>query len=233
MNVYYLNKKAAFAEYSPLADGSSLLNVYDPMLELRADFLDTGITIRGDYDNVVSMDSLCLGYTNAYQYRLETREGIFAGKTSGLITIHDFGETVFTDYFILELEGIEDPLYLGHLFLGQKTVLPRFAVEPETGITLASESGRSFGGQAFGMRRKTLESFSAKFPRLTVGERETVIDYVNAVLNVEPHIIDPYPKARDEFPPMYATLNIGEVSMQKRNENGFYYSGSLSWQEAK
>ena len=233
MNVYCRNQKAAFTEYPPLAEGSSLLDVYDPMLALRADFLDESVTIRGDYGKAAPMDSLCLGLTNAFRYRLETREGVFAGTINGLITIHDFDETVFTDYFILELEGIEDPLYLGHLFLGQKTVLPRFAVEPETGITLASESGRSFGGQAFGMRRKTLESFSAKFPRLTVGERETVIDYVNAVLNVEPHIIDPYPKARDEFPPMYATLNIGEVSMQKRNENGFYYSGSLSWQEAK
>jgi len=233
VNVYCRNKKAAFAEYSPLADGSSLLNVYDPMLELRADFLDESVTVRGEYDNIAALDSLCLGYTNACRYRLETREGEFAGKTSGLITIRDFDETVFTDWFVLELEGIEDPLYLGHLFLGMRTELPRFAVGPDAGLTLNSESSRSFGGQAFGMRRKTLRNFSANFQRITSEEKEVIEEYVEAVLNIEPHVIDPYPGARDKFPPMYATLNISELPFSKLNENGFYYSGQLKWQEAK
>jgi len=237
VNVYYQNEKADITNHSPLAEGSSIYNVYDSMLKLRADFLDESITIRGDYDNVVAMDSLCLGYTNAFQYRLETREGVFEGKIAakGLITVHDFDETVFSDWFILELEGIEDegPLYLGRLYLGHRTELPRFAVEPDTGMALNSEASWSFGGQVSGMKRVTLKKFGVKYNRLTSEEQSLIEEYVEAVQNVDSHIIDPYPQARDEFPPMHAALNIKEVSLPKLNDNGFYYGGSLAWQEAR
>jgi len=231
VNVYYRNEKAAFTNHSPLAVGSSIYNVYDPMLKLRADFLEENVTIRGD--EIVTIDSLCLGYTNAYCYRLETREGIFEGNIAkGLITIRDFEEIIYSDYFILELES-DDPLYLGHLYLGHKTELPRFAVEPETGIALNSEASRSFGGQVFGMKRVALESFAVNYNRLALEEQSLIKEYIKAVQNVTPHIIDPYPQAREEFPPMYAVLDIKETSFPKRNESGFFYGGSLSWREAR
>jgi hypothetical protein len=85
----------------------------------------------------------------------------------------------------------------------------------------------------FGIRRKTLNKFSVNFPRITAEEREIILKYIESVLNIEPHIIDPYCGARDKFPPMYATLNISENSMQKLNENGFFYSTNLTWQEAR
>ena len=233
MNVYYQNKKASFLEPPPLAEWSSIDNIYDPMLKLRADFRkeEKKVTIAGVYDNFISVNSLCIGYTNATEYKLTTPEGTFAGIIKGEITIHDFDE-IEIDSFTLELEG-SGPLYLGHLFVGQKTVLPRFAVEPETGITLNSKASWSFGGQVFGMKRITLESFGASFPRLTSDEYKLLKEYVKAVQNIEPHIIDPYPGAREESPPMYATLNLNEVSLPKRNEDGFYYGGHLTWQEAR
>jgi len=230
MNVYYLNNKAtAFTEHSPLEAGSSVYNVYDPMLELRADFLDASVTLRGGFDDVVAIDSFCLGYTNACSYRLETRECVFEGRIAakGQITVHDFDETVFTDYFVLELEGepYSGPLYLGHIYLGQRTALPRFAVGPETGLALNSEASRSFGGQVSGIKRAALESFSVNYSRLASEERSLIKEYVKAVQNVEPHIIDPYPQARDEFPPVYAALDMEGVSMTKLKEKGFYYTG--------
>ena len=232
MNVYYKNEKAMLSG-SPTIVGSSLLNVYDSALELKTDFVEEQVTISGNYNGeIVAVDSLCLGLTNAFKYELITSEGTFVGRIDSRIVIVDFAETFFIDSFELRLESIE-PVYLGLLYIGKKVVLPRFEVGPEVGTSLNSESSRSFGGQAYGMRRKTLGNFAANFPRITSHEKNVFEEYINFVINIESHIIDPYPEARDEFPPMYATLNINEVSLKKLNEPGFFYSGSLSWKEAR
>jgi hypothetical protein len=243
MNIYYQNKIATLTGSPVKTAETPLINVYEPMLEMRAEFIDAKeVTIEGNYgkakggyNNVVAVDSLCLGNTNAVKYHLSTREGECSGNIRDHITIFEFNETLFIDGFTLTLEGIEggDPLYLGHLFLGIKTVLPRFAVGPNTGIMLTGEASRSFSGQVYGMKRITLDSFSANFPRITAEESRTIKDYIKAVQNVEPHIIDPYAGARSDFPPMYATLNINEASMTKRDEDGFYYTCQMAWQEAR
>jgi hypothetical protein len=236
MNIYYHNEKATLVDRPSTNSVAPLDNIYDPMLELRAEFSESRVTIKGEYDGITAVDSLCIGYTNADRYKITTREGAFTGRIEGLIAIHDF-ETIFIDGFELELwhddEEDNEPLYLGHLFIGQKTELPRFSPEPTSGTTLHSTASRSFGGQVYGIRRRSLDSFAANFPRITACEREVIKEYVNAVLTTEPHIIDPYPLARGKFPPMYVTLDMSEVSLTKRNEDGFYYTGSLSWQEAK
>jgi hypothetical protein len=231
VNVFYRNSKAALKE-TPGKTGSNVNNVYDSMLELLAEFPDPIVAIEGAYDNITAVDSLCLGNTNAVKFSLATREGTWTGDIQGRITILDFPRTAFIDSFKLVLEG-DDPLYLGYLYLGQKTVLPRFAVGPETGIALNSEASRSFGGQVFGMKREPLDSLSVQFPRITLAESEAIKQYVRNVQNIEPHIIDPYPEARGKFPPMYAVLDTDGVSLPKRAENGFYYSGSLAWKEAR
>jgi len=236
MNVYYRNEKATLIDKPPTDTVAPLDNIYDPMLELITKFLSSRVTIKGRYDDIIAADSLCIGYTNADRYKLTTREGTFTGSIEGLIAVCDF-ETVFIDGFELELwhddEEDKNPLYLGHLFIGQKTTLPRFSPGPESGTTLHSTASRSFGGQVYGMRRRSLDSFSVNFPRISAYEREVIKEYVNAVLTTEPHIIDPYPQAREKFSPMYVTLNIEEAAFTKRSENGFYYTGSLSWQEAR
>jgi len=231
MNIYYRNEKAVLSSKN-ITTGTYLENVYDPTFELTVMFDVNTATITGDYGlGAAAVDSLCIGYTNAHRYKLVS-PAYPAGLIKDRITIHNFKKTLYINKFELTLEGTE-PLYLGHLFLGMKTVLPRFETGPETGKTLFSDSSRSFGGQVFGVRRKTLNSFSANFPRIDSKERQTLLDYIEAVLNIEPHIIDPYYEAHDNFPPMYATLNTGEISMPKLKENGFYYSTSLSWQEAR
>jgi hypothetical protein len=235
MYIYYQNNKAVF-NYSPrMKYGSFLENIFDPMFEMRAEFDVRGtVTINGRFDGITAVDSLCLGDTNAYSYKLITREGTFSGRTQGLITINNFDKTVFTDYFTLELKGdAEEDLYLGYLYIGEKTVLPRFELKSNTGMALTSEASRSFSGQVFGMKRVTLDSFSVKFPRLSFEERDTIKEYIKSVQTVEPHIIDPFYEARTESPAMYVTLAQGDYSFQKRDEDGFYYTGSLEWREAK
>jgi hypothetical protein len=235
MYIYYQNNKAVFNDSPRMKYGSYIENVFDPMFELRAEFDARGaVIINGSFDGMTAVDSLCLGNTNAYTYKLTTREGVFSGRTQGLITINNFDEMVFTDYFSLELKGgAEDDIFLGYLYIGEKTVLPRFEIKPNAGMALASEASRSFAGQVFGMKRVTLDSFSANFPRLSFEERDVIKNYVKAVQTVEPHIIDPYHEARTEFPPMYVTLTQGNYLFQKRDEDGFYFSGALEWKETK
>jgi len=231
MNVYYENEKAGLLSSSTKA-GSNINFVYDPMLELRADFISKSVTIGGRYEDYVAVDSLCLGYTNATSYELITEELEVSGICRDRITIHDLKETIFINSFILRLEGL-DPLYLGHLFLGKKVILPRFIVEPKYGINLRGEVSHSSGGQVLGIKRNKLSSFSVNYKRLSLEEKNILESYVNEVQNVQPHIIDPYTEVRQEFPPMYATISNSNVTFPKRNEPGFYYNGSLSWQEAR
>jgi len=236
MYVYYQNNKTETLDSTQIKHPVYLKNIFDAQLELTAEFNSKDkVTITGTYPfpEIVPVDSLCLGNTNACRYKLTTREGEYSGIISGRITIKNF-EMAFIDGWTLELEGTgDDKIYLGYLYIGQKIVLPRFAIQPDTGMTLTSEGSRSFGGQAFGMKRVTLDNFKASFTRLNLQEKETIKEYVKAVQDIEPHIIDPYHEAREEFPPMYVTLSSGDYSFPKRDEDGFYFSGSLSWQEAR
>jgi hypothetical protein len=236
--VYYQNQEASLSG-SPAAVGSALKNVYDPMLELRTDFTQATVDITGVFPQITAVDALCLGYTNASQYRFVLRNqlngvihnGVYQG-IQNRITIEDMPRTLYAKSFTLRLEGTS-PLYLGLLYLGPRVGLPRFGTGPELEMSFTGESGRFYGGQAYGMERITLESFSAEFPRLTGEEKQTMKSYAGEVLNIRPHIIDPYPEARGEFPPMYVTISSDTISFPKRVENGFYYSSALTWQEAK
>jgi len=237
MNVYYKNNIADLDAPTPI-QGTYLENVYDKSLELPVMFNEEKVTIEGNYGlSAAAVDSLCLGYTNAFRYTLTLYDSAdelikFSGLTADRITIRNFEETLFFNRFELILEGIES-VYLGYLYLGMKTTLPRFEVKPDVGEKLLSQSSQSFGGQVFGLRRTTLKSFSVNFPRITSEERDVFIEYIKSVLNIEPHIIDPYYEAHDKFPPMYAYLDINDNNMPKLNEHGFYYSTSLKWQEAR
>jgi len=231
MNVYYRNYKAILTE----PKDSYVDNIYDPIFELVAEFNESKVTIKGDYGlGAAAVDSVCLGYTNAFRYELKTnvKECSCEGSINDRITIFNFDDVSFINCFELTLESVEK-LYLGHLFLGMRTVLPRFEVGHNSSKQLFSERNTSFGGQAFGVRRKTLKNFSVNFPRITSEEKEVFDEYIDTVLNIEPHIIDPYEDARDKFPPMYTTLNISDIASPKLKEDGFFYSLSLAWQEAR
>jgi len=234
MYIYYQNNKAILKKLD-MIEGSYIENIFDPMLELKAEFDIKGkVTIEGRFDKTIAVDSICIGNTNAFKYKLITREGEFSGRIKDWLNINNSKDTFFTDYFSLELEGDEDEkLYLGYLYIGNKTVLPRFEIKPSTRLAIISEAARSFGGQVLGIKRQPLESFGVSFARLNSDECNLIKDYIKAVQTVEPHIIDPYHEARAEFPPMYVTLTQGDYSFPKRDEDGFYFTGSLAWQEAR
>jgi len=233
MFVYHKNNKAMLISNNPVKEGSSLINIYDPVLELRVDFEDKKVVICGNFNmDLIELDSLCIGYTNADLYKFTAKDETVSGKCNNKITIHNFDTTLIINSFELELEGIE-PIYLGYLFTGQKTVLPRFIIGSSNSINLPSESSRSFGGQAYGARRRTLNNFAASFKRITNEDKKLIEIYIDEALNTEAHIIDPYAEARDEFPPMYGTLSISDLPFEKRPESGFFWDCNLSWREAR
>ena len=246
MNIYYRNKKAEFYDEPATVEGKGLSYVYNPILDLRAEFKQDKVTIKGKYSHLTAIDSLCIANTNALKYKFTAGEETVEGNIRQLdfiynritlknhITVHDFEEAIFIESFSLELEGLEDvPLYLGLLYLGDRTTLPRFSLKPDNGLALTGSASRSFGGHVYGTKRITLDSIGVKFSELNLDEYKEIKDYILSVQNVEPHIIDPYPGARREFPPMYVTLINDKYSFQKTDDDGFYFSGSLSWQEAK
>jgi hypothetical protein len=236
--VYYQNQEADLSG-PPLAQGSSLSNIYDPMLELRADFKESTVDITGTFPQAAPVDALCLGYTNASQFKIVLRSqlgdiihnGAYHG-IGGRISIEDMPQTRYAKSFTLRLEGAS-PIYLGLLYLGPCLGLPRFGTGPEQGLEFTGEGGRFYGGQAYGMERISLKNFSAEFPRITGEEKQIMESYAEEVHNIRPHIIDPYPEARGDFPPMYVTLSGDGIAFQKRTEQGFYFSTALSWQEAR
>jgi hypothetical protein len=209
------------------------------MLELRADFQQAAVDITGTFPQVAPVDALCLGYTNASQFKIALRSqlgdtihnGAYHG-IQGRISIEDMPHIRYAKSFTVRLEGTS-PITLGLLYLGPRLGLPRFGTGPEQGLAFTGEGGRFSGGQAYGMERVSLKNFSAEFPRITGEEKQDMERYAEEVLNIRPHIIDPYPEARGEFPPMYVTLSGDGIAFQKRTETGFYFSTALSWQEAR
>jgi hypothetical protein len=177
--VYYQNQPAALSG-SAVVQGSSLDALYDPMLELRTDFQYAEVEITGTFPQAAPIDALCLGYTNASQFRLVLRsllgdrihDGAYHG-IAGRISIEDMPQTRYAKSFTLSLAGTS-PLYLGLLYLGPRVGLPRFGTGPEQGLEFTGEGGRFYGGQACGVKRTTLKNFSVEFPRITDEEKQII-----------------------------------------------------------
>lgn len=241
MNVYPENK----IENMTLSASSSadLANVYHPYFDLIADFPSSNVTIDGNagfyYPFVCS--HFIIGGTNAAAYHLTLKNAsgitVYDSGTVYLnrenIHIKDMPSPLTVCSFSLDLASYEPRTRAAYLYLGNRSKLPEFSINPSWGLALQSQSSRSASGHAYGLLETTLESFSCVFPRVDNNERRILKSYIKSVLNIKPHIIDPYPLARDEFEPMYVTLTDG-IDTSKRDEHGFYWSDvTLSWQEAK
>jgi hypothetical protein len=241
LNIYYKNRIKTASLNSPQSDlVMPLNNLYDDYLGLLAGFTGSNAVITGvwPFPESVFVSSLCIGLTNAMNYTLAlfdvNEEQIYSSgqKNTGFnkIEILDF-PGMMVEKFILELSGDEN-ITLGLLYLGDKLELPRFSPGPAYNHDFTSEAERSMGGYAFGLRKTRLVTFSAGFPRVDNRNRKIIEEYMDETLNVQPHVIDPYPEAREEFPPFYGTLTHGFPGT-KRAENGFYWDFELEWMECK
>jgi hypothetical protein len=242
MNVYPENMLERIASFSSpqLSDNSEIADTYHCFLGLRAEFNGNSASITGNWGQYpVYIDSFIIGDTNADSFRLMLK------NTSDVIvhdsaTVYKSGNTfhiqdtpaLLIKSFTLTVTA-QDNLYIGYLFLGEKVDIGDFDVEPQHSLEVRGESGRTLNGQSYGLPQATLEGFSASFSRIENRTKKILWEYIKYVLNVQPHIIDPYPCAREEFEPMYVTLTAG-VQPTKRDEAGFFWNfGSLEWEEAK
>lgn len=140
---------------------------------------------------------------------------------------------------------------LGFLYIGEQWRLPRFTVNPVASLSIQSEGGRTFTGQARGYPAQALKGFEAAFIHNKTycidgnGTPRSFDDYVTLVQSTEAHVIDPYygrPKEsgcldgreweRPVMPPMLATIAEYD-SKEKRNFDDFFWNVHLSWAEAR
>jgi hypothetical protein len=239
MKVYYKNHVETAVLSSPQSDLSMPLNnIYHYYLSLPAGFTADAVTISGEWPSQVSVSALCIGLTNALNYTLTLFDmnggQIYSSgqKSFGFNKIEILDLPGMTaGKFVLELSGNE-PITLGLVYLGGALELPLFSPGSSYTHEFTGKSDRSMGGYAYGLRKTRLRSFSAVFPRVDNLNREIIDEYMDEALNVQAHIIDPYPEAREEFPPFYGTLVKG-FDGTKRDESGFYWKFNLEWMEAK
>jgi hypothetical protein len=241
MNVYYSNRIETAALSSPQSDPlMPLENSYHHYLGLLAGFTAPNATITGEwpFPESVFVSSLCIGLANAMNYTLTLfdvngGEAYSSGEKSfgpNRIEILDF-PGVMAGKFAIELSGNEN-ITIGLLYLGDKLELPPFSPGPSYSNDFTSESERSMGGYSFGLRKVRLITFGANFPRVDNRDKKLIDGYMDETLDIQPHVIDPYPEAREEFAPFYGTLTSG-LKSEKRDEGGFYWAFGLEWMEAK
>jgi hypothetical protein len=241
MNLYHNNRIAAASLSSPQSDPlMPLSNLYHEHLGLTAGFTSNTVTITGSWDFPMSVyvSSVIIGLCNALRYTVTlfdvNGQQIYTGGQRSLgpdkITILDI-PGVMIGRFVLELSGDEN-ITMGLLYLGDKLELPPFSPGPAYNNSFTGEENRTMGGYAYGLRKPRMITFGASFPRVDNRIKKLIDEYMDEVLNIQPHVIDPYPEARNGFAPFYGTLVTG-LEGTKRAENGFYWTFELEWLEAK
>jgi hypothetical protein len=243
MKAYPVNALEAAALAGSNKEPYSLFqDLHNRYIEYQVDFASNEIELTGTWNNLIDVDVFLIGNTNAVSANLKLLNGqdtVFQKefeideyiKIIEVLDKNNLRKTIQIDNFILELAGNEN-ISIGHIYIGETWELPRFITFPRSQLTLRNEGGRTFSGQAVGIPVETLRTFSASFVRIENEKRILLDKYINGVQTVIPHVIDPYPESHDQFAPFFATASeYGE--MEKRDENGFYWNFSISWEEAK
>lgn len=240
MHVYpinmLLNSSLEATSIDPFYDINSLKDGY---LYHRIYFLSNQSTISiGDiWSNSATPTSLFLKNTNAISANLFIEGSHYKTYT---LEDNDGEKILYLDDQMPPFHNISliltanDLLYISGIFIAKRIELPRFITEPEMGTQFSGEVRRTFSGQNIGISGGSLDFYNVQFKRLDSFQISLIKTYITAAGNDIAHIIDLYPEARDKFPLIYGTLNMEEVSMIKRAENGFFYDNvSLQFLESK
>jgi len=242
MNVYMNNELAKTESLlsANVDEYSKMEYLYHPYLELPAEFKSIYAEVTGKWaiNNPAQIDSLIIANTNVKTYRIVFYDQNDAEVyDTGLITIFEPIQITklqekFLAYSFRATFTADGPVSIGLLYIGAEKVFPRFIVAPVKDMAFRGETNRTMGGQSYGIFQQPLEAFGISFVRIENEVKEMIREYMKAVTNVVPHVVDFYPKAHEEFPPMYVTLAEG-FSATKREENHFYWNFNLAYQEAR
>ena len=119
---------------------------------------------------------------------------------------------------------------IGYMFAGERLELPRFIVKPDMSLQVNGKAEITDNQQVSGLKWPSVETLSVSFENIDSRDRLKMIEYINYVQFVEPHIVEAYDPL--EHPPLYGALTEAG-SFLKRNRAGFYYDTKLSWREAR
>jgi hypothetical protein len=216
----------SFAEY-----------LYDPYLELACNCTLSTSVITGYWDDAQTINCMSIGYHNCdfatLIFKDENGDELF-NELIQLETgdsIYYVTKTIGVYSFEIQLSAGEN-VYVGLLSFGEYVEFSRFRVSPSFPYSLRSTSSKSPGGQIYGVFARQLRGAKIQFPRISNEERSSLMEYLTAVQTCKPHMIDLYPDAHIEEPPMYANI-VGSVEFEKRYEAGFYYEYEIEYEEAR
>jgi hypothetical protein len=224
---------ALYASPEPL-EGYDMKDLHHPFLSRVVRFPANTVTINVGWGAGVYADSIAIlgcDFDQASVGVASQGAAAYAGviQTRGAHTVTRLPDACMATWLTLTIHA-SAPVKIGGLYVGLKTEFPRFDASPTLGYTIIGEGARSSYGQAYGVKKPGVKTFAAAWTRIDNLTRAAMEAYADAVQGVEPHLIEPY----DDYsvPPMYATLaNLGEFA--KRPEDGFFWSASMSFEEAK
>lgn len=239
MRICYENflEQALDLEMTNLEVNSTVRNLYHPYMELTADCTEPDATLTGRFVDGIHVNAICVGFHNASFCTVRLYDVDDALIVEEEVTL----EAADSIYYPFDAQGVYrfemdfsagERLYVGYVFIGQYLELPRFTVKAKFDFELRSTASQSMGGQRFGVFRRWLRGLDVTFPRLSNAERMALLSYASTVQTVKPHMIDPFPLAHGEEPPMYCCID-DDVDIEKRDESGFFYEVSLKWKEAR
>jgi len=236
MNVYIDNKAEVMTiDGTPVASYSDIKNLFSSKFNVPA-YWETPVT-SANIDltgNNIRANTVIVGRNNAAEIRCRVNTNHFyrVDTSTDPVVMFEFPETLIT---LIQILVVNTPgnIALNYLYVGNNLELPRFVVEPVYTKMIRSPVNRTFGGFTYGLQQEPLRKFSTRYIRISDEVQKKVEKYVYEVGTTIPHIIDPYPKARENVPPFWATLNIESYERTKRNENKFWWNFNLEWLEAR
>lgn len=132
----------------------------------------------------------------------------------------------------LEFTGTANPFYIGYIGAGEYIQMPNFAGGPRRDKNYASFSYTSLAGQHVGTKLAGLRSFQSNFNTIDQTDKNTVMDFLDDVMNVDTFMLDPYEAERTSFLPMYARMDTFTGPNQKP-VSGVVYEINVTFREAR
>jgi hypothetical protein len=217
-----------------LNDGYGEIDLYHPYLSRSVRFSSNTAEISASWNAGAYADSIALidcDFNQASVGIASQGAAVYTGtvQNQGRHTVVRLPDAYMITGLTLTIYA-SAPVKIGGLYVGLKTEFPRFDVSPTLGETITGAGERTSYGQVYGIKKPSIKTFAAAWTRIDNPTRAAMERYADMVQGIEPHIIEPY----DDYsvPPMYAVLtDLGEFT--KRPESGFFWSASMSFEEAK
>lgn len=240
MRVFYNNllENSTDIAMTNLDNDSYVANLYHPYLELACFCLSTTSTITGTWADPQTINSIAIAYHNCDFCRVKLWDDNNNELLNQNIILVEY-DSVY--YLTTELTGVYrfsmefsggSNVYVGFAYLGKYVEFSAADASPDLALDLRSTKNSSSGGQTYGMYARQLKTFKYSWSHITNVERQAMKDYLSYVQTCKPHMIDRYYEAHDQEPPCYVTVE-SSFETPKLGEDGFFYSASIEYLEAR